>query len=103
MTKIHRILEITILTICFLSLVSCRQDISLNTNVKEVVVPERVVVEHIIQPMKTESLDVLAVLDTSCSMSDNYDELSAGLEILKGEEESWINFIIKLKTCQKKI
>ena len=61
----------------------CRQDISLNASVEKVVTPNRVVVEHIVQPIKSESLDVLAVLDTSCSMSDNYDELSLGLEILK--------------------
>lgn len=65
--------------------IGCTQDIGVSTKVEEVIIPNKVVVEYIVQPVKPESLDVLAILDTSCSMSDNYDELSAGLEILKGD------------------
>lgn len=64
---------------------TCAQDIGVVTNVEEVIVPNQVVVEYIVQPIKPESLDVLAIVDTSCSMSDNFDELSAGLEILKDD------------------
>ncbi len=65
--------------------ITCAQDIGVITNVEEVIVPKQVVVEYIVQPIKPESLDVLAIVDTSCSMSDNFDELSAGLEILKDD------------------
>ena len=61
------------------------QDISVITSVEEVIIPEKVVVEYIIQPMRPESLDVLAIVDTSCSMADNFDELGSGLEILKDD------------------
>ncbi|MBW2993971.1 hypothetical protein KY315_00955 [Candidatus Woesearchaeota archaeon] len=62
---------------------SCGQDIGVTTKKEEVVVPNRVVVEYIIQPTKPETLDVLAIIDTSCSMNDNFEQLSIGLEILK--------------------
>ena len=65
--------------------ITCAQDIGVVTNVEEVIIPNQVVVEYIVQPIKPESLDVLAIVDTSCSMSDNFDELSAGLEILKDD------------------
>jgi len=65
--------------------ITCAQDIGVVTNVEEVIIPNQVVVEYIVQPTKPESLDVLAIVDTSCSMSDNFDELSAGLEILKDD------------------
>ena len=61
------------------------QDISVITSVEEVIIPEKVVVEYIIQPMRPESLDVLAIVDTSCSMADNFDDLGSGLEILKDD------------------
>ena len=67
-------------------LITCGgQDISMITSVEEVIIPDRVVVEYIIQPIRPESLDVLAIVDTSCSMSDNFDELGSGLEILKDD------------------
>ena len=64
-------------------ILSCGQDIGVTTKKEEVVVPNRVVVEYIIQPTKPETLDVLAIIDTSCSMNDNFEQLSIGLEILK--------------------
>ena len=67
----------------FAFLTGCRSDISVVTSKEEVVVPNKVVVEYVIQPTKPETLDVLAVIDTSCSMSDNFEQLSIGLEILK--------------------
>lgn len=47
-----------------------------------------VVVEYFVQPDKPENLDVLFVIDTSCSMSDNFENVSAGLDILRGDIET---------------
>ena len=45
-------------------LITCGgQDISMITSVEEVIIPDRVVVEYIIQPIRPESLDVLAIVD----------------------------------------
>ena len=46
-----------------------------------------VVIDFFEQPEKPENLDVLVVLDTSCSMSDNFENVSAGLDILRGDIE----------------
>jgi len=46
-----------------------------------------VVVDYYQQPEKPSDLDVLVVLDTSCSMSDNFDNVSIGLDILRGDIE----------------
>ena len=48
----------------------------------------RVVVDSYIQPDQLEDLDVLVVLDTSGSMSDNYDDVADGMEILRSDIES---------------
>ncbi len=48
----------------------------------------RVVVDSYIQPKQLEELDVLVVLDTSGSMSDNYDEVADGMDILRTDIES---------------
>jgi len=47
----------------------------------------QVVVDYYQQPEKPSDLDVLVVLDTSCSMSDNFDNVSIGLDILRGDIE----------------
>ena len=47
-----------------------------------------VVVEYFVQPDKPENLDVLFVIDTSCSMSDNFEDVSAGLDILRDDIEA---------------
>jgi hypothetical protein len=54
----------------------------------EEVQPTEVIIQSLIQPTKTEELDVLVVLDTSCSMSDNYEQVSRGIEILKDDIET---------------
>ena len=46
-----------------------------------------VIIDYFKQPEKPENLDVLVVLDTSCSMSDNFENVSAGLDILRGDIE----------------
>ena len=64
---------------------TCVTDYSVITNsdiiikdTSEVVSPPdlEVVVEHFIQPDKPENLDVLFVIDTSCSMTDNFENVS---------------------------
>ena len=47
-----------------------------------------VVVEYFVQPDKPENLDVLFVIDTSCSMTDNFEDVSAGLDILRDDIEA---------------
>ena len=47
-----------------------------------------VVVEHFVQPDKPENLDVLFVIDTSCSMSDNFENVSIGLDLLRDDIET---------------
>ena len=49
--------------------------------------PTEVVVDSLIQPIAPESIDVLIVLDTSGSMNDNYEQVSRGVEILRGDIE----------------
>jgi len=54
----------------------------------QVEAPEtEVIIDFFEQPEKPENLDVLVVLDTSCSMSDNFENVSAGLDILRGDIE----------------
>ena len=48
----------------------------------------RVVVDSYVQPDKLEKLDVLVVLDTSGSMTDNYDDVADGMEMLRSDIES---------------
>ncbi len=50
-----------------------------------------VIVEYFEQPSKPESLDVLFVLDTSCSMSDDYEKVSIGMDLLRGDIETLTN------------
>lgn len=76
----HRFLSLFFIFVFF---ISCGQDIGVSTKKEEVIVPNRVVVEYIVQPTKPETLDILAIIDTSCSMNDNFEQLSIGLEILK--------------------
>tara|TARA_R110000824_G_scaffold309476_1_gene496840 strand:+ start:267 stop:1181 length:915 start_codon:yes stop_codon:yes gene_type:complete len=46
-----------------------------------------VVIDYFVQPSKPESLDVLVVLDTSCSMRDDYEKVAIGMDILRGDIE----------------
>ena len=48
----------------------------------------RVVIDSYVQPDKLEKLDVLVVLDTSGSMTDNYDDVADGMEMLRADIES---------------
>ena len=48
----------------------------------------RVVVDSLVQSDKIDQLDVLVVLDTSGSMSDNYADVADGMDILRTDIES---------------
>jgi hypothetical protein len=48
----------------------------------------RVVVDSYVQSEQLEELDVLVVLDTSGSMSDNYEDVADGMDILRADIES---------------
>ena len=80
-----------------LFMMTCVTDYSVITNpdiiikdTSEVIPPPEVevVVEHFVQPDKPENLDVLFVIDTSCSMSDNFENVSIGLDILRDDIEA---------------
>jgi hypothetical protein len=75
-----------------LCLLTCANDYSVINNPEMEVIDEgpvtEVIVDYFVQPEPPENLDVLVVLDTSCSMSDNYENVSAGLDILRGDIEA---------------
>tara|TARA_B100000700_G_C15003581_1_gene837459 strand:- start:1165 stop:2046 length:882 start_codon:yes stop_codon:yes gene_type:complete len=48
----------------------------------------RVVVDSFVQADQLEALDVLVALDTSGSMSDNYDDVADGMDLLRTDIES---------------
>ncbi len=69
-------------------LVACAADYSVITqNVEDVteIQPSEVHVDSFIQPSKPEQIDVLVLLDTSCSMNDNYSQVSTGVELLRND------------------
>jgi len=92
------VMTISIANIIILFFLSCYNDFTMTQ--KEVIQvievedtsrnPE-VIVEYFEQPSKPESLDVLFVLDTSCSMSDDFEKVSIGMELLRGDIEMLTN------------
>jgi hypothetical protein len=48
----------------------------------------RVVVDSFIQPNPIEKLDILVALDTSGSMSDNYEDVGNGMDLLRMDVEA---------------
>ena len=42
-------------------------------------------IDSFIQASKPEQIDVLVLLDTSCSMNDNYSQVSTGVELLRND------------------
>ena len=75
--------KIALFLLCPLTLISCQNDFSV-TDKKET----RVVIDSFIQSNKVEELDVLVILDTSCSMGDNFVNVSSGMELLRADIES---------------
>jgi len=49
---------------------------------------KRVVIDSYVQPEQLEELDILVSLDTSGSMSDNYDDVADGMDLLRSDIES---------------
>ena len=66
-----------------LATIACTPDYQV-TDTKEV----KVVVDSYVQADRLEELDVLVVLDTSGSMTDNYDDVADGMDILRTDIES---------------
>jgi len=70
--------------ICFLFfLMGCQSDISFSDQRKS-----HVVIDSFIQEDQIESLDILVVVDTSGSMSDNFDEVGMGMDSLRLDIEN---------------
>jgi len=76
-------MNVTLKILLSLVFVGCTPDYQVIDN-KEV----RVVVDSYVQAEQLEELDVLVVLDTSGSMSDNYDDVGDGMDILRADIES---------------
>ena len=77
-----------LLKYAILFLAACSTDYGISTEIIELVDPSQpVVVDSLIQSGLPTSIDVLIVLDTSGSMSDNYEQVSRGVEILRGDIE----------------
>lgn len=98
----HVIVMIRITSLLFLFLFSCSNEFIVTPHKVvevEVVVedssppvysdppPTEVVIDYLEQPTKPDSLDVLIVLDTSCSMRDDYEKVSIGMDLLRSEIE----------------
>lgn len=89
----HVTVMIRIISLLFLFLVSCGSEFVVTPKkVVEVTVADtspttEVIVDYFEQPSKPESLDVLIVLDTSCSMIDDYEKVSIGMDLLRDEIE----------------
>lgn len=80
-----------IISFLFIFIASCKTEYSVITK-EEVQVIEtdketEIIIDFFVQPEKPENLDVLVILDTSCSMSDNYENVSLGLDLLRGDIE----------------
>tara|TARA_R110002020_G_scaffold44161_6_gene127606 strand:+ start:11213 stop:12130 length:918 start_codon:yes stop_codon:yes gene_type:complete len=83
----YKKIKLALLTIVVLC--GCTSDIGVTTQVvEEITPPTTVVVDSLIQPSPPEKLDIIVVLDTSGSMSDNYTQLSAGIELLRQDIET---------------
>ena len=74
----------------FSLLFGCGADYSVITKTIDIeeIQPTEVVVDSFIQPSKPEQIDVLVLLDTSCSMNDNYSQVSTGVELLRNDLNS---------------
>ena len=68
-------------------LTACAADYSVITQQIEVeeIQPTEIYIDSFIQPSKPEQIDVLVLLDTSCSMNDNYTQVSTGVELLRND------------------
>ncbi len=69
-------------------MLGCEPDYGMQYEVVEEIQPTQVVIDSLIQPSPPEKLDVLIVLDTSGSMNDNFQQVSAGVELLRSDIEA---------------
>lgn len=91
---------------CLLALFGCRQDLGVST-IQEIIVeddPSQVIVDSIIQPDELGALDVIVVLDKSCSMSDDDARVGQGIATLASDiatltEDYKIGFITTDSSC----
>jgi hypothetical protein len=74
-------------------MLGCTADYGVTTQLVETeeILPTEVQVDSFIQPSKPEQVDVLILLDTSCSMSDNYSQVSDGVRLLRNDLDSVTN------------
>lgn len=86
--KENKILRV-IATFLVLSTVflSCSPDYGIQYDVVEEIQPTTVIIDSFIQQSPPEHLDVLIILDTSCSMSDNYENVASGVDLLRADIE----------------
>jgi len=66
-------------------ILGCTADYSVRTEQVEQVVATEIYVDSFVQASKPEQIDVLVLLDTSCSMNDNYSQVSTGIELLRND------------------
>jgi hypothetical protein len=66
-------------------LAGCTADYGVTTQQIQIeeIQPTEVYIDSFIQPSRPEQIDVLVLLDTSCSMNDNYTQVSTGVELLR--------------------
>ena len=69
--------KIKLLVLSVLVMIGCEPDYGMNYEVVEEIQPTQVVIDSLIQPSPPETLDILIILDTSGSMSDNFQQVSA--------------------------
>lgn len=80
----------------FIFLFSCGNDfvvtpqerVEIFVEVEDTAAPTEIVIDYFEQPSKPDSLDVLFVLDTSCSMVDDYEKVSLGMDLLRDDIEN---------------
>jgi len=83
-TKKLKLLLLSVLV----GVLSCGPDYGMQYEIIEEIQPTEVAIDSLIQPSPPEKLDVLVVLDTSCSMNDNYQQVSTGVELLRQDIEA---------------
>jgi len=71
-----------------LGILSCQPDYSMQYEVIEEIQPTEVVIDSMIQALPPERLDILLIIDTSCSMDDNFQQVSTGVELLRQDIEA---------------
>jgi hypothetical protein len=66
-------------------ILGCTADYSVHTEQVKQVIATEIYIDSFVQASKPEQIDVLVLLDTSCSMNDNYSQVSTGIELLRND------------------